>query len=868
MWSSLWRSRPRFSVDELRHLNDQLQKIHIVNNTNKCLVISKLTTGFNLLLLKDFVIETLRSIAELVTYGDQHDPSFFEFFMEKQVMSQFLRVLKISKTESIAIQLLQTLSIMIQNLQSEQAIYYLFSNGHVNNLILYPFDFNSEELLNYYIYFLRTVSGKLDKNTISLLVKTQNDEVISFPLYSEAIKFVHHEENMVRIAVRALTLNIYHVSDEFVHKFITSSELAGYFLDLVKILRQQCFKLDAIVVNDSKTSDSSKIVGKLHAKLAEIGENLCYSNDIICAGVPCLSKLMTHHLLHSLFLTILLPSLHSSSVTGTSLCARTSLYLLSFILREVQFKDLVNSIGAALLCPHMMLSLRLDSECNGHESTEGLSCGTRKLDQETTFDAETAMDLNMQKQDKQLNTLDSSATYSPNCTLEETGMDEKLSLREVLLLYISSENEKLISGSLSTLICLFQNKELDESILDALGILPERKQHKKLLLQALMGSKSDEEQLFSPTSTESKDDTSSDLGLYIQSLKDQYDLPISNTVQGMNQLMHRYQVLDALIRLLCRRPPPAADVLWLAGCLLRQLHPYQKQNFSAHHLNLLDDAYKEASTDLLKETKDCWCDLISAVILDEWKNCKTAIERPDLEKASIFVLLPELQSVVVDGDRSSSFVGQRMRNTVKVFVLHHYLRSSLIGGSEHNIPEFGVPSDANENSRVRRAGIDILVPKIGTEVNLDDALPCRIAFERGKERPFYFLAVAKGKSGCLLLAEEVPLKQHRGIVRVAAPLAGSIPRVDEKHPRWLHLRVRPVNLSDSTKNGTSSGRSRSKGLVDGRWTLAFPDEQVCKAACSIVLEEMAIQSFAVQEELKPLLSYGSPLIAKEDILKV
>jgi hypothetical protein len=38
------------------------------------------------------------------------------------------------------------------------------------------------------------------------------DEVISFPLYSEAIKFVHHEENMVRIAVRALTLNIYHGS--------------------------------------------------------------------------------------------------------------------------------------------------------------------------------------------------------------------------------------------------------------------------------------------------------------------------------------------------------------------------------------------------------------------------------------------------------------------------------------------------------------------------------------------------------------------------------------------------------------------------------------------------------------------------------
>ena len=29
-------------------------------------------------IVKDFVIEALRSIAELITYGDQHDASFFE----------------------------------------------------------------------------------------------------------------------------------------------------------------------------------------------------------------------------------------------------------------------------------------------------------------------------------------------------------------------------------------------------------------------------------------------------------------------------------------------------------------------------------------------------------------------------------------------------------------------------------------------------------------------------------------------------------------------------------------------------------------------------------------------------------------------
>ncbi|XP_038699380.1 protein TRANSPARENT TESTA 9-like isoform X2 [Tripterygium wilfordii] len=89
----------------MRYLTDQLQKVQIVNAVNK-----------------DFVVEALRSIAELITYGDQHDANFFEFFIEKQVMGEFVRILKISKTFTISLQLLQTMSIMIQNPKSEHAI--------------------------------------------------------------------------------------------------------------------------------------------------------------------------------------------------------------------------------------------------------------------------------------------------------------------------------------------------------------------------------------------------------------------------------------------------------------------------------------------------------------------------------------------------------------------------------------------------------------------------------------------------------------------------------------------------------------------------------------------------------------------------
>jgi hypothetical protein len=93
--------------------------------------------------LKDLVIEALRSIAEILTYGDQHDPLFFEFFMEKQVMGEFVRILRVSKTVTVSVQLLQTMSIMIQNLKSEQAIcefircsIFFYENSHDYSLLM------------------------------------------------------------------------------------------------------------------------------------------------------------------------------------------------------------------------------------------------------------------------------------------------------------------------------------------------------------------------------------------------------------------------------------------------------------------------------------------------------------------------------------------------------------------------------------------------------------------------------------------------------------------------------------------------------------------------------------------------------------
>jgi len=62
------------------------------------------------------------------------------------------------------VQVLQTLSIIIQNVRSETAVFFLFSNNHVNNIVDLDFDFDDEEVLGYYISFLKTISLKLNRS--------------------------------------------------------------------------------------------------------------------------------------------------------------------------------------------------------------------------------------------------------------------------------------------------------------------------------------------------------------------------------------------------------------------------------------------------------------------------------------------------------------------------------------------------------------------------------------------------------------------------------------------------------------------------------------------------------------------------------
>ncbi|XP_029045384.1 protein CLEC16A homolog isoform X2 [Osmia bicornis bicornis] len=328
----LWKPKNPHSLEHLKYLYNVLSKNQTVSENNRGLL-----------------VETLRSIAEILIWGDQNDSSVFDFFLEKNMLSFFLRIMKQKCGSYVCVQLLQTLNILFENIRNETSLYYLLSNNHVNSIIVHKFDFSDEEVMAYYISFLKTLSLKLNAHTIHFFY---NEHTNDFPLYTEAIKFFNHSEGMVRIAVRTLTLNVYRVEDVSMLAFIRDRTAAPYFSNLVWFIGNHIIELDTCVRNDADHQSQNR----LSDLVAEHLDHLHYLNDILCLNISDLNKVLSEHLLHKLLVPLYVYSLMRQK---NLLCQNqeerkhvstvVALFLLSQVFLIISHGPLVHTLAAVMV---------------------------------------------------------------------------------------------------------------------------------------------------------------------------------------------------------------------------------------------------------------------------------------------------------------------------------------------------------------------------------------------------------------------------------------------------------------------------------------------------------------------------------------
>eukprot|EP00931_Biecheleriopsis_adriatica_P061203 TRINITY_DN36797_c0_g1_i1.p1 TRINITY_DN36797_c0_g1~~TRINITY_DN36797_c0_g1_i1.p1 ORF type:complete len:814 (+),score=157.76 TRINITY_DN36797_c0_g1_i1:79-2520(+) len=283
----------------------------------------------------DALIETVRQITEALIWGEQNNSQFFDFFCEKNIFSDLVRVLGLRRApKKVKLQLLQTLSMLIQNIRQQTSVYYILSNNHVNRLMSTQMDFEDEEVLAYYITLMKSLAMRLDGETIKFFF-IQHPEP-TFPLYIEATKFFGHKDHMVRAAVRTITLQVYRIEDHPMRRFVLRHAAESYFGQLAQHLRELWLRLDAAVASAASEDDMSAV-----QRENELQQDLqIYLSDVFELGIAELNEMLADRLLNGALLPVLLAGVAGASGSRLSPVADGSARALAphvavFLIRQV-----------------------------------------------------------------------------------------------------------------------------------------------------------------------------------------------------------------------------------------------------------------------------------------------------------------------------------------------------------------------------------------------------------------------------------------------------------------------------------------------------------------------------------------------------
>lgn len=249
--------------------------------------------------IDDTIVDTVKQLSELMVYGDKHEDSgFFEFFCEKGLLRTLVELFRDqARTSAVRVQIIQSLSVLFINISSSSSLFYLLSNNHINDLISSRVDPSDEELLAYYVSFLKSLSLSLNEGTVHFFLQNyggrkgraegasssgnsdgapnlgEHDVDATrpsasgvagatklpasdpkpppgalLPLYTEALRFSHHGDSMVRATVRTLTLNVYNVDDAGVRSFLCApGPHYAYHVQLAQHVRSSVLRISGLV---------------------------------------------------------------------------------------------------------------------------------------------------------------------------------------------------------------------------------------------------------------------------------------------------------------------------------------------------------------------------------------------------------------------------------------------------------------------------------------------------------------------------------------------------------------------------------------------------------------------------------------------
>ena len=754
-WIPALLSKPKnpHSLEHLKYLYGLLCKNQTVTENNKSLL-----------------VETLRSISEILIWGDQNDSSVFDFFLEKNMLSFFLRYLQQRSGRHICVQLLQTLNILFENIRNETSLYYLLSNNHINSIIVHKFDFSDEEVMAYYISFLKTLSLKLNKHTIHFFY---NEHTNDFALYTEAIKFFNHSESMVRIAVRTITLNVYKVEDKAMLRYIRDRTAAPYFSNLVWFIGNHILNVDLCVRHDADHQSRDRLADLV----AEHLDHLHYLNDILCINIDALNEVLTDQFLNRLLIPLYVYCLTMRKKHGgimgdkKHISSVVALYLLSQVFLIINYSPLVKQLAEIIFQGDVTVSQEASSSDSPQprlrdfvapdeslEKTLESNRGQRLFHQERVPSPTVDSDLSSPNQ----NSTDEEKLYStlghrvtPRSSIEQRQtaftLENRPYLEAIFNALECSENDYEALFSLCLLYAMGHNDGIHQGLMDAV-LMPTEKSE----------------------------------------TKDHYNVSL---VEKLIKIILLASQSGSKVRL---------STLELTIKLLKQL-VYQngRSYLQDRHLASIENA-RECCTQILRnfyKSEEMFLDMFE----DEYREMKNHPLNVEYLTMDASILLPPTGTPLTGiafSKRLPCGEVERARRAIRVFFLVRDLSLTLLQEPENQLPL------TKEDMCIKVS--DIL------DLNNSDLIACTVVTKESRKMERRFLVI---DSIQLILVEPDTKRLGWGVVRFAGFLQDVEVTGDKDDSRSLHITIHKP---------PSSQHARPLPLLSGRFV--FDDHIRCMAA--------------------------------------
>lgn len=296
-------------------------------------------------------VENIRYLSEFLIYSTRNELTYFELFIERRVLDTFSGILN-KRSLELNMQLIQTMSILIQNIADTEQSIYLFCHPFLNELISYNFDLTDRnELVDYFISFLKMLALKLDKSSIQFFF---NPRFHDFPLYGVATSLYNHPEPMVKTAARTITLTIYQICDEKMLDCILSLPHATYFPHLSSQLMKLWKRIDKSLLQELNFDD-------LRDEIEDINDMLMYIQDIFSSNSPGLSqdlqklfkKALANSLLYYAYLPCLIGSFGCASKDPEITSYSAVIFFLSQTFNYIKDPTFINTLAICVFMPHI-----------------------------------------------------------------------------------------------------------------------------------------------------------------------------------------------------------------------------------------------------------------------------------------------------------------------------------------------------------------------------------------------------------------------------------------------------------------------------------------------------------------------------------